>query len=213
MRLILALLLTATPAVAGDKPNLDPAAPAIPGAVSLYLQAHALYAFGQAAQDPLTVLTAARLLRGLTLSDTARAPDPAPKSTTPLAPLDPQALITTAQTLDAGQNYSDLIDQIAHETPPQPKALRATAATLAPGASEVWTLTFFGGDYAELAILGDGKSNLDLLVTDAKDNQICLDKGSADAALCGFTPRENGDFKVTVTNSGATPDIYTLLTN
>ena len=213
MRLLLALLLTATPALAGDKSNLDPAATAMPGSVALYLQATRLYALGQATQDPLTVLTAARILRGLTLTDEARTPDPAPKAAATLAPLDPQTMIATAQRLDAGQNYSDLTDQIAHEVPPQPKALRATAATLAPGASEVWTLTFFGGDYAELAILGDGKSNLDLLVTDAKDNQICVDKGSSDTAFCGFTPRENGDFKVAVTNSGTAPETYALLTN
>ena len=218
MRLILALVLTTTPAWTEVTTTLDPTAAANPGAVALYLQANALYALGQTAQDPLTVLTAARLLRGLTLTDTAltdtaRTPDPAPKAATPLTPLDPQTLLNTARTLDVGQNYTDLTEQVATETQPKPQALRATAATLAPTATQTWTLSFFGGTYAELAILGAGKGNLDLLVTDATGNQICLDKGSADTALCGFTLRDNGNVIVTVTNTGVTQDSYTLLTN
>ena len=211
MRLILALVLTTSPVWAEDA--LDPAARATPGAVALYLQASALYALGQSAQDPLTVLTAARLLRGLTLTDTARTPDPAPAGPTALTLLDPQTILTTARTLDAGQNYTDLSEQIATEAQTKPQALRATAATLAPAAQHIWTLPFFGGSYAELAILGGGTGNLDLSVTDAAGAQICLDRGSADTALCGFTLRDNGDVTVTVTNPGTTPDSYTLFTN
>ena len=77
MRLLLALVLTATlglaaPAVAEDA--LDPAIPARPGAVALYLQAHQLAALGQSAKDPLMVLAAARILHALRLSDTATWP-------------------------------------------------------------------------------------------------------------------------------------------
>ena len=96
--------------------------------------------------------------------------------------------------------------------PPHPRALRATGSTLLPGQSEVWTLPFYGGAYGELAILGDGKSNLDMVVKAANDTQICLDRGSSDASLCGFTLLENGDVTVTVTNAGATADTYLLLT-
>ena len=72
MRPILALLLLTTPALADNL--LDAKVPAQPGAVALYVQAAQLYALGLQAKDPLTVTTAARLLRGLTLTDTPRAP-------------------------------------------------------------------------------------------------------------------------------------------
>ena len=216
MRLILAIVLTATqicpgPARADDA--LDTTAAARPGAVALYIQAAELYALGQTAKDPLTVLTAARLLRGLTLTDTARSPDPAPAATTPLTPLDPQTLLDTARSLDAGQSYTDLIAQVTTEAQVRPQALRGTVARLAPGATQTWTLPFFGGTYAELAILGDGAGNLDLLVTADNGSQICLDKGNADTAFCGFALRDNGSVTVTVNNTGTTPDTYTLLTN
>ena len=214
MRLLLALVLIAilglaAPAVAEDA--LDPAIPARPGAVALYLQAQQLAALGQSAKDPLLILAAARILHGLRLSATARLPDPAPTIAAAAIPPDPD-LLATARRLDAGQNYSDLSEMLSREVPPHPKALRATASTLGPGQSEVWTLPFFGGTYGELAILGDGKSNLDMVANGAGDTQICLDKGSADVAFCGFTLVENGMVMVTVSNTGTAPDSYLLLT-
>ena len=218
-RLILApflISLTATPLLADG--NLDPAAPARPGAVALYLSAHTLHTLGQTAKDPLMVLTAARILRGLSVTAANRSPDPAPpdpapKDLTPLIPLDAKSMLTTASTLDAGHNHTDLIEAVTREVPPAPKALRASASTLAPGASEVWTLAFFGGTYGELAIIGHANGNLDLLVSDDKGITICQDNGSGDTAICGFTPAQNGSFTVTVTNPGPTPDGYILLTN
>ena len=212
MRPIFALLLTTAPFWAEDAANLDPHAPAQPGAVALYLQAMSLYGLGQQAKDPLIVLTAARLLRGLSLTDTARTPDPASPAI-PLTAPNPRTMLNRASGLDAGQNYPDLIDSVATEIPTQPKALRATAASLAAGASQTWALSFFGGTYAELAILGTGTGNLDLLVSDDQGHAICVDKGSADTALCGFTLRDNGDVTVTVTNAGTDFDSYMLLTN
>lgn len=212
MRLLLALLLTAAPALAQDRPVLDPAASAQPGAVALYLQARGLAALGQAAKDPLLVAAAARILHGLSLTDTPRQPDPAPASLPALSAPDAAGLLDIARTLDAGLTYSDLTDLLAREVPPAPKALRVTASTLAPGQSEVWTLPFFGGTYGELAILGDGRSNLDMVVTAAGDTQICQDRGSADAAFCGFALVENGDVRITISNVGPAPDTYLLLT-
>ena len=206
------LLLTATPAFAEDIALIDSAVAAQPGAVALYLQARGLYSLGQSAKDPLMVLTAARILHGLTLTETNRQPDPAPDAATALTTADAAQLLTSARQLDAGRNYSDLIDMLAREVPPRPKSLRASASTLLPGQSEVWTLPFFGGTHGELAVLGDGKSNLDMVVTGADDTQICLDKGSSDAAYCGFALVENGDVSVTVTNTGAAADSYILLT-
>ena len=211
--LIPALILLAAPALAEDKPNLDPTAAAVPGAVALYLSARALYDQGVAVNDPLMVLTAARMLRGVTLIAADRIPDPAAKTAPQVIPLDPAVLLATARALNPDGTLTDLINATAAETPPPPKALRATPAHLDPGQSQAWTLQFYGGTYAELAIIGAGQGNLDLLVTDANGNPICQDNGSADTATCGFVPRDNGDFTVSVTNSGQSPDAYQLITN
>lgn len=210
-RLALLIVMLATPAMAEDAPVLDQGAAAVPGAVALYLQARGLAGLGQHRKDPLMVLTAARILHGLRLTDTPRQPDPAHDPMPVVAP-DAAALLEVARQLDAGENYADLTDMLAREVPPHPHALRATASILAAGASHTWTLPFFGGTFAELAILGDGTSNLDLLVTGAGDTQICEDRGSADRAYCGFVLRENGDVTITVSNAGQTAGTYLLLT-
>ena len=242
MRRILALLLLTTPALAQDATLLDRAVRADPGAVALYLQAVDLYALGQQAKDPLMVVTAARLIRGLTLTDVALLPDPAPPSqpaptqptSTQPAPTQPAptqptpsqptltpptltrlnaaAMLVTAGNLDAGANYADLIEQVARERTPRAKALSVTASILPPGKAETWTVGFYGGTHAELAILGDGRSNLDLTVRDAAGGVICADLGSADRAMCGFALRDNGEVQVTVTNAGTEPAVYMLLT-
>ncbi len=211
MRLLSALLITAAPALA-EEALLDPVAPAQPGAVALYLQAQGLADLGRTAKDPLLVATAARLLHGLTLTLADRRPEPPSKAATHLPAPDAATLLDEARRLDAGQNYSDLIDMLAREVPPQPRALRVSASTLQPGQVEVWTLAFFGATYSELAILGDGRGNLDLFVAGAGDTVICQDRGSADVALCGFVLVENGEVTVTVSNAGAVADSYLLLT-
>ncbi|MEO8244350.1 MAG: hypothetical protein ABI832_18790 [bacterium] len=206
-------VLSARPVLAEDKVNLDPTGVAQPGAVALYMSAERLFSLGQAAKDPMMVLTAARMMAGLTLVPTARLAEPAPMVAADLMLPDAAAMLDAARTLDVAEDLADLISVAGSDVAPQPKALRATASTLEPGASEVWTLDFYGATYAELAIDGHANGNLDLLVTDDKGGQICLDRGSADSAVCGFTPAENGSFLVTVTNSGAATDSYALLTN
>lgn len=211
---LFALLLAASPALAEIRPNLDPAAPAAPGAVALLLTAQNLYALGQAGKDPLLVVTAARMMRGLALIESPRIPESTGKPALGDHTLpDPEAMFATARALDPGETLTDLIEAIATETPPPPKALRATASQLAPGLSDIWTIPFYGGSYAELAILGSATGNLDLSITDAGGALICQDNGSADTAYCGFVPRDNGDFTVTVINSGQSPDAYQLITN
>jgi hypothetical protein len=209
-RALALLLALATPALA-DTGLTVPLTPAAPGAVALYLQARALAEMGTRDRDPLLVLTAARILHGLRLTDTPRNPEP-PAPPQPVTTPDASALLDLARLIDAGQAHADLIDLIAREHPPAPRALRATAAKIGPGQSQVWTLTFFGGTPAELAVLGQGALPLDTIVTDAGDTQICVEKGSATAALCGFVLRENGEVTVTVTNPGTQAATYLVLT-
>jgi len=184
----------------------------LPGAVAAYLQARDLARIGQQGQDPLLVLAAARLLHGLTLTDTPRQSEPA-ATPRPVTSPDARALLDLARLTDAGGAEADLIDRIAREVPPQPRALRATAASLAPGQTQVWTLGFFGGTSAELAVLTEA-GRLEVAVTggDEGAEMICADRGGDAQAYCGFVLRENGDVKVTVSNRGPSEARYLLLT-
>jgi hypothetical protein len=84
---------------------------------------------------------------------------------------------------------------------------------IAGNAAQVYTLPFFAAALAEVGLLGDGKSNLDLSVTTPDGTPICLDTGPSDRALCSFTPIENATVSITITNRSETPATYSLLTN
>ena len=213
-RLTLVLILLATPALAEDKPNLDHTALASPGAVALYLSARGLYDLGLAANDPLMILTAAHMMRGVAMMPAQRSPDgrTAAVPARILAPV-PDQWFDKARSLDAAGSFTDLIEILSRETVPPPKSLLATPSLLSPAAVNTWTLQFYGGAYAEVAIVGNHTGTLDLSVRDAAGHAVCLDNGAGYTAFCSFVPQDNGDFTVTVTNSGPTADGYLLLTN
>ena len=213
-RLTLALILLAAPALAEDKPNLDRTALTGPGIVALYLSARALYDLGLAANDPLMVLTAARMMRGVTMTPAQRSPDGTPNDVPPrILPPVPDVMFDKARSMDAAGTFADLIEILSRETVPPPKTLQASPSLLSPAEVDTWTLPFYGGTLAEVAIVGNRTGNLDLTVSDAGGHVVCVENGAGYRAYCGFVPQDHGDFTVSVTNSGLAVDGYLLLTN
>lgn len=88
-----------------------------------------------------------------------------------------------------------------------------TLSRLPAGQTDVWEIPFYGDSYAELAVVGDGDANLDVLVTDENGNTICYDVSWSDKVYCDFVPAWNGYFYVTVQNNGSSRNSYYLLTN
>jgi hypothetical protein len=210
MRLLLAALLLATPALAQDTPP----SPRDGGAVAQLLHAHALFDLALARKDPLATLSAARLAAGLTATDSDRAPTPAGEpvpATYPTA----DVMFTAAKAL---AQEDDLVTDLAARTVaevarlPTRTLIRSTRG-IAAGEAQVWQIPFFAESAAEVGLLGDGKANLDLTVTTADDTAVCLDTAPADRALCTFQPAENATFAITVTNRSETAATYSLLTN
>ena len=92
-------------------------------------------------------------------------------------------------------------------------AASAARSDLAAGQSDIWQIAFFGESYVELAVLGDSDSGLAVAVTDEAGNPVCADLSAPDQLVCAFVPARNGFFTVTVANTGAMVNSYTLLTN
>lgn len=88
-----------------------------------------------------------------------------------------------------------------------------TLSRLPGGQVDIFTVPFFGGSFAEVGIIGDGDSDLDLLVTDENGNVICRDTRLGDQIYCSFTPRWNGNFVIAVANMGRVRNSYYILTN
>jgi hypothetical protein len=84
---------------------------------------------------------------------------------------------------------------------------------LPAGSVDVWEVPFYGNSYAEIAVVGDGDANLDVMVTDENGNVFCYDVSWSDSLYCDFTPAWDGYFYVTVENVGGVRNSYYLMTN
>ncbi len=220
--LVLCLALAA-PAVAQDAATTDAApapapAPAPvettgPGAVSQFMAAQDLFAIGRAQKDPLAVLAAARLAARIVANDVDRASDPVAETLPPSHP-DAATMFTAAKAIAGDDDaMADLVARSEAEAPRLPtRTLLRTTRGIAAQASQTYSIAFFAAALAEVALLGDGKANLDLSVS-AGDQPICLDTNPADRALCAFALTENATVTITVTNRSDIAASYSLLTN
>lgn len=72
---------------------------------------------------------------------------------------------------------------------------------------------FSGGQLAEVGIVGDGDTDLDLYVYDENANLICRSESYSDTEYCSWEPSWTGPFLVIVRNLGPVWNEYMLLTN
>jgi len=217
-----AIVGLAAPVAAQDKTgmNVDPAGTGTRGGVAQMAMAQDLYAMGMARQDALTVLTAAKLAAGVDLADVERELETKAGTVTEEAdvadaPVDAATMLASARAL-AGEDevLAGLVeDAEAEGSRGRIGGASQTLSRLSAGAVDTWKVPFYGNSYAELAVLGDGDANLDVLVSDENGNTICYDVSWSDKVYCDFVPAWNGYFVVTVENTGVKRNSYYLMTN
>jgi hypothetical protein len=76
--------------------------------------------------------------------------------------------------------------------------------------TDVFTLTFRGGEDAVVAIDGDNTSDLDLYVYDENGNLIGADTDGSDLCVVRFHPRWTGPFRIEVRNMGRNGNRYEI---
>lgn len=212
---------TTTEAPAAAKgPNVKSSATGTKGAVATLAMAQDLYTLGMANKDALTVLTAAKLAGSVEVKEVERKKE---TKGTELAgeaegkdlPVDAAAMMASAKEL-AGEDevLAGLVeDAMVEAGRGRVGGASSTLSRLPAGQTDTWEVPFYGDSYAELAVVGDGDSNLDVLVTDENGNTICYDVSWSDQIYCDFVPSWNGYFYVTVQNNGGSRNSYYLMTN
>lgn len=80
-------------------------------------------------------------------------------------------------------------------------------------ATDTYSIRFRGGELAEIAVSGDGDTDLDLYVYDENGNLIKKDIDYTDQCYVSFVPAWTGSFIVKVVNRGSVYNNYTLVTN
>jgi len=220
-----ALVALALPALAQDRTgsNTDPAGTGTRGGVAQLALAQELYANGLAAGDALTVLAAARLALAVTVTDKPseatqkpiEGADTAEAADAMGAPVEAADMLAKAREL-AGEDETLIAlieDAEAEGSRGRIGGSVRQLSRLPGGYSDSYQIPYYGGVLAELAIVGDGDSNLDVLVTDENGNTICYDVSYTDKVYCDWVPAWNGYFNVLVENRGRTRNSYYLLTN
>lgn len=222
LALFLCPLLSASATLA-DVPNLAPEPQAISGAATQLVLAQRVYRQAEASGDPLLLLAAIRLARGVATrpapgwvrtggGDTA--PIPGPERSGPSNP-GSEAAVDALLGLAADD---PTLQDLAYDLEAQLPHGRRPVATVAPGglaagALDTWRVPLSGAVAAEVALLGDGGGPLGLTVTDDVGLVICTRPPAIDPALCRFTPARNGFFTVQVTNAGPEWNSYQLVGN
>lgn len=216
-----ALVALSLPAFAETKPaNVNPAATGTKGGVATLALAQDLYALGLANKDALTVLTAAKLAASVEVKEVeqkkeTKGEEVAGQEDGADAPVDAATMMASAKEL-AGEDevLAGLVeDAEAEGSRGRIGGASSTLSRLPAGQTDVWEVPFYGDSYAELAVVGDGDANLDVLVTDENGNTICYDVSWSDKVYCDFVPSWNGYFYVTVENRGGKRNSYYLMTN
>jgi len=204
-------------------------------AVALVSQAGELVHYARENESPLAMLTAVQMIRRVRLqegnarvgskqSETKEGGKEAKEGTkgqTPAPTLDGQKLLAEAKTWAKGDPH--LLALIEAESA-KPGAASSLTLGVVDGpinqkdrvearTTDLYKLTFRGGELARIAVIGDGDTDLDLYVYDESGNEIAKDVDRTDRCLVEWTPRRTGQFQVRIVNLGRVHNQYLLITN
>ena len=79
--------------------------------------------------------------------------------------------------------------------------------------TDQYRIVFRGNEAAEMAVLGDGGSNLDLYVYDDKNHLVASDTDGNDRCHVKWVPKSTGPFVIKIKNRDGVANYYTLVTN
>ena len=88
-----------------------------------------------------------------------------------------------------------------------------TVEVVRAGATDSYNVSFVAGYIAEVALSGDGDTDLDLYVYDSNGNLIASDTDYTDDCYVSWVPAWTGRFVIKVVNRGRVANRYVLMTN
>ncbi len=175
-------------------------------AVQTIATAHSLVRYGDANKDALALITAARMLKqtGSQPSDAKREGAVTAERKGGEPKFEADAVLTRAKTYANGR--ADLVALIEDVSKGGARGAvggpRQWRSMVSGGVTDVYRVTFRGGEPAGVAVSGDGDSDLDLYVHDENGNLICKDDDRTDDMICRWRPAWTGVFTIRIKNRG-----------
>lgn len=179
-----------------------------------------LFLAGIEAEDPLLVLAAAKLRKGLVLDETRRSPDKdmaAPdEDLGDAAPVGWEEILKAAVAMAPEDEILQMLaeDLRAERSKGVKSGQLYSITSIRDGGTDTYPpIVYRGSEYADVYIEGKNGTNLDLFVYDAHSRLVCSDTDISAIAHCGWTPAEEAAFTVVVKNRGRGATGYSLITN
>ncbi len=140
----------------------------------------------------------------------------AEKADEPAPAVDAEALLGEAKAMAKQQKAKNLgkhLDGLALGTRGATGGPKFTVDKVQAHTTDIFVVEFQGGQFAEVAVVGDGDTDLDLYVYDQYGNLIASDADSTDTTYVSWVPAWTGAFRIEIKNLGAVYNQYTMLTN
>jgi len=125
--------------------------------------------------------------------------------------------------LDAAKKYADGDADLLFDINEVEKSSQATRGRVGgPGhkysfvygkSTDTYEISFIVGELAEIAVRGDGDTDLDLRVFDSNGNLIVQDIDYTDACYVSWVPKWTGRYLVKIINQGPIMNNYAMITN
>lgn len=178
--------------------------------------------YGYANKDALSLIQAARLSKqaGFTLEERSKSeveemrPVAEPGKKGGQVSLEPARLLADAKAM-AGDDgvLLALIDDVNSNVRGASGGPKYATSSVDAGSTDVYNVTFRGGELAMVIVVGDGDTDLDLYIYDNNGNLVARDADYSDDCVCTWTPRWTGNFKIKIVNRGRVYNSYVLRTN
>ena len=163
--------------------------------------------YGYAKKDPLSLLAAAKIISSNPVMEFI------PKTTSPektkgAVSTDPSILLNPQKLLDDAKKMSDndpsivaISGQITFpKSKGSPQGVQVIRDFITPGVTKEYTCVFLAGEIAEVALIGDGRADLDLYVYDMDNNLVVRDIRTLTDAYVAFYPNNTTTFTIKVKN-------------
>lgn len=185
--------------------------------------AYDLFAYGKKNKDALAVIAAAKIIATTPTSEskatveekTEAGADTTQEGDGADGPGTLDDMLAVATKLSAGNDtYLELIEDVKGDKPRgRLRGPGRLVRGLLAGRTHIIKDRFSGGRLAQVTLIGDGDTNLDMVILDQNGNVICKDKSYSDKLRCRWYPKWTGTFTIGIRNQGRIRNTYVLLTN
>lgn len=185
--------------------------------------ANQLAKYGYKTYSATALIEAAKIMSSVTTQDLSFESYKQEPTSTKQAPKQSEEGYDLESILSAAKKYADgnaaLLSAIAEVE----KSSQTTRGRVGgPGqnyssvygnSTDTYEISFIVGELAEIALSGDGDTDLDLRVFDSNGNLIAQDIDYTDACYVSWVPKWTGRYIVKIINQGPILNNYVLITN